>query len=186
MGTNPTLLRHPSPTARFARGYRWQAASSERSAKDALRSSRTVAGERRRAHISNVSPSATAQNLGATFLTSRPFPRFSRATMVPRLRRREPSRPMMPNGSSTSYGASVTRPSIRRCDGGPARLRAHNGGQNPSTAPWKPWAVSTCASSLKASAWLCGLRSYSKSGSGHGFASGMNRPMSQARSAPSA
>jgi len=47
-----------------SRGYGWQAASGERHSKDAVRSSRPVAGRRRRAHKSSVLLVATAQNLG--------------------------------------------------------------------------------------------------------------------------
>ena len=51
----------------------------------------------------------------------------------------------------------------------PARLRAHNGGQNPSTAPWKPWAVDVCIE-FGSERMAVRFEKYLKSGSGHEFA----------------
>jgi len=51
----------------------------------------------------------------------------------------------------------------------PARLSAHNGGQNRSTARWRPWAldvtIAFCSERMAAR-----FEKYLKSGSGHNFA----------------
>ena len=51
----------------------------------------------------------------------------------------------------------------------PARLSAHNAGQNPSTARWKPWVVDVCVE-FRTEAVAARFEKYLKSGSGHAFA----------------
>jgi predicted GIY-YIG superfamily endonuclease len=51
----------------------------------------------------------------------------------------------------------------------PARLRAHNAGQTPSTSRWKPWVVDVCIEFRSARVALR-FEKYLKSGSGHEFA----------------
>ena len=50
-----------------------------------------------------------------------------------------------------------------------ARLIAHNAGQNPSTAPWKPWALDVCIE-FNNEAVAVRFEQYLKSGSGRAFA----------------
>jgi predicted GIY-YIG superfamily endonuclease len=50
-----------------------------------------------------------------------------------------------------------------------ARLNAHNAGQNPSSAPWKPWAVDVCIE-FGSERMAVRFEKYLKSGSGHEFA----------------
>jgi putative endonuclease len=51
----------------------------------------------------------------------------------------------------------------------PARIEAHNAGQNPSTALWRPWTLAVC---IEFSDPVLARRfeRYLKSGSGHSFA----------------
>jgi putative endonuclease len=51
----------------------------------------------------------------------------------------------------------------------PARLGAHNAGQNPSTAPWKPWVVDVNIE-FRTERMAVRFEKYLKSGSGHEFA----------------
>ncbi len=51
-----------------------------------------------------------------------------------------------------------------------ARLRAHNAGQNPSTADWKPWFLDVCVQ-FRSEDVAIRFEKYLKSGSGHAFAS---------------
>ena len=51
----------------------------------------------------------------------------------------------------------------------PVRLRAHNGGQNPSTTPWKSWTVDVCIE-FGSERMAVRFEKYLKSGSGHEFA----------------
>ncbi len=50
-----------------------------------------------------------------------------------------------------------------------ARLDAHNAGQNPSTAPWKPWVVDVNIE-FRSERMAVRFEKYLKSGSGHEFA----------------
>jgi predicted GIY-YIG superfamily endonuclease len=52
----------------------------------------------------------------------------------------------------------------------PARLSAHNAGQNRSTAPWKPWVVDVSIE-FRTEQMAIRFEKYLKSGSGHAFAS---------------
>jgi hypothetical protein len=51
----------------------------------------------------------------------------------------------------------------------PARLKAHNAGQNPSTARWKPWIIDVCIE-FRTEQMAVRFEKYLKSGSGHTFA----------------
>jgi predicted GIY-YIG superfamily endonuclease len=51
----------------------------------------------------------------------------------------------------------------------PGRLRAHNAGQNRSTARWKPWTVDVCIE-FGTEQMAVRFEKYLKSGSGHAFA----------------
>ena len=50
-----------------------------------------------------------------------------------------------------------------------ARLRAHNAGQNPSTAFWRPWLVDVSLE-FRTESMAMRFEKYLKSGSGHAFA----------------
>lgn len=52
----------------------------------------------------------------------------------------------------------------------PARLVAHNAGQNRSTARWRPWVIDVCVEFRNEPAALR-FEKYLKSGAGHAFAS---------------
>ena len=51
----------------------------------------------------------------------------------------------------------------------PARLNAHNAGQNTSTTRWRPWVVDVCVE-FRTQAMAIHFEQYLKSGSGHAFA----------------
>jgi putative endonuclease len=51
----------------------------------------------------------------------------------------------------------------------PARLQAHNAGQNPSTVRWKPWLLDVCVE-FRNEERAVRFEKYLKSGSGHAFA----------------
>jgi len=51
----------------------------------------------------------------------------------------------------------------------PARLTAHNAGQNPSTAPWRPWRLDVCVE-FRTERIAVRFEKYLKSGAGHAFA----------------
>jgi predicted GIY-YIG superfamily endonuclease len=51
----------------------------------------------------------------------------------------------------------------------PARLNAHNAGQNRSTAPWKPWLVDVTIE-FRNERTAVRFEKYLKSGAGHAFA----------------
>ena len=51
----------------------------------------------------------------------------------------------------------------------PSRLRAHNAGQNPSTARWRPWVVDVNVE-FRTEQLAVRFEKYLKSGSGHEFA----------------
>jgi predicted GIY-YIG superfamily endonuclease len=51
----------------------------------------------------------------------------------------------------------------------PARLLAHNAGQNPSTTQWRPWVVDVCVE-FRTEELAARFEKYLKSGSGHAFA----------------
>jgi predicted GIY-YIG superfamily endonuclease len=50
-----------------------------------------------------------------------------------------------------------------------ARIRAHNAGQNRSTAPWKPWDIDVTIEFRSERMAVC-FEKYLKSGAGHAFA----------------
>ena len=52
----------------------------------------------------------------------------------------------------------------------PARLNAHNAGQNRSTAPWKPWLIDVTIE-FRSGKMAVRFEKYLKSGAGHAFAS---------------
>jgi putative endonuclease len=52
----------------------------------------------------------------------------------------------------------------------PARLKAHNAGQNPSTARWRPWSIDVSIE-FRTEGMAVRFERYLKSGSGHAFAS---------------
>ncbi|MCC7194121.1 MAG: GIY-YIG nuclease family protein [Gemmatimonadaceae bacterium] len=51
----------------------------------------------------------------------------------------------------------------------PARLAAHNAGQNRSTASWRPWTVEVCIE-FRSEVLASRFESYLKTGAGHAFA----------------
>jgi len=51
----------------------------------------------------------------------------------------------------------------------PARLSAHNAGQNQSTVRWRPWMVDVCVE-FRTEQMAVRFEKYLKSGSGHSFA----------------
>jgi len=51
----------------------------------------------------------------------------------------------------------------------PARLNAHNAGQNRSTATWRPWTLELCIE-FRTEALATRFEHYLKSGAGHAFA----------------
>jgi putative endonuclease len=51
----------------------------------------------------------------------------------------------------------------------PARLNAHNAGQNRSTAPWKPWLIDVTIE-FRTERMAVRFEKYLKSGAGHAFA----------------
>ena len=52
-----------------------------------------------------------------------------------------------------------------------ARVRAHNAGQNRSTASWKPWDIDVIVE-FRSERMAMRLEKYLKSGAGHAFANG--------------
>jgi putative endonuclease len=51
----------------------------------------------------------------------------------------------------------------------PARLGAHNAGQNRSTAPWRPWFIDVCVV-FRTERVAMRFETFLKSGAGHAFA----------------
>jgi len=51
----------------------------------------------------------------------------------------------------------------------PARLTAHNAGQNRSTAPWRPWFIDVCVE-FRTELLAMRFERFLKSGAGHAFA----------------
>ncbi len=51
----------------------------------------------------------------------------------------------------------------------PARVAAHNAGQNRSTAPWRPWLIDVCVE-FRTERVASRFEQYLKSGAGHAFA----------------
>ena len=49
------------------------------------------------------------------------------------------------------------------------RLAAHNAGQNPPTARWRPWVIDVCVE-FRSEQVAASFEKYLKSGSGHEFA----------------
>ncbi len=190
-------LRHPSPIARFARGFGWQAARANRSLRSRLRmAGRACASVLRRMPTAASERSERSWRRWASqFLRTRlakedNSPPRCRAEIANRAANQPEIRALFvetAGGASFAIQRSVPYPAKRfvyiiRSSNHPqrryvgatsdlhARLNAHNAGMNRSTAPWTPWLLDVTIE-FRTEQTALRFEKYLKSGAGHAFAS---------------